>query len=207
MATGQIRITDKIALFPITVQPGETVKNFPLNVADLMAATETVTAVLSDNLVTVPVSSGSGRTASITLIGPANGVQVPVRLTVMGSLGSMRHLALNIIGLDPFTRLVPSAPNIYLRWRGGWQLAGIYLPYDLVLYGGIIYLALNGSSASAPDLNVTDWMAWAGTGGGGGGGGMVLSPDAGGTGRSAAFKTTWVGPGIDDWKVEVVGVI
>lgn len=196
----------QVCVYPITLQPGELLQDFPINVKALLSAGETVASAQVDETETVTAATGSQQQVLLDVVGPPNGEQVPVKVTVHGSLGSIRYLSLLVTGFDPYSELVLSAPNIYLRWRGGYQPATAYAPYDLVLYGGIVYLALQGSTGLNPDNHVTAWMAWAGTGGGGGGGGSGLLPDAGGSGRYAALRTTWIGPGDDDWQVEVVGV-
>lgn len=198
-------IPSPVQVYPIYVQPGDTAQNIIISVRQILAKSETVSSAQADDTQTVIAATAADGDVLIDVAGPANGVQKPVRLTVHGSLGSSRVVSLLVIGKDPFAAFVPQTPNIFLRWRGGYSETADYLPYDLVLYGGIIYLALVASTGSSPDAHPTQWMAWAGTGGGGGGGSNIYV-DTGGTGRMCTYRHIWVGPGDDDWSVAVVGV-
>ena len=180
MARTILKITEQIQVWQITAQPGDIIKAYTLDVSDLLVAGENVASAAVDDSVTIPSATGTAQTVLVDILGPANGVQMPVRVTVRGTSDSLRKVALIVLGVDPFVKVVPTVPNIYLRWRGGWSPSETYLPYDLVLYGAVIYLALAGNLNTAPDIDAITWLPWGGSAGGGGiSTGQVITADDG----------------------------
>jgi hypothetical protein len=45
-------------------------------------------------------------------------------------------------------------------WRDQWQTATLYNPGDVVLYGGVLYLAANSHTSSVFDDNIFDWIVY-----------------------------------------------
>ena len=45
-------------------------------------------------------------------------------------------------------------------WRDQWQTSTLYNPGDVVLYGGVLYLAANSHTSTVFDNNISDWIVY-----------------------------------------------